>query len=478
MRSTAAVFSLLTAAAAVRAGPTASVPVRARAVEIEPITAKGNAFFKGNERFYVRGIDYQPGGASANIDPLADPKVCMPDIEKFKKLGVNVIRVYSTDNSMDHDECMNALAEANIYVVLDANNPKYSIKREDPHGSYNTVYLQSVFATIDSFAKYSNTMAFISGNEVINDQTNTTLAAPYVKATDRDMRAYIKARNYRKILVGYSAADVSSNRQQTANYFNCGPDEERSDFFAFNDYSWCSSDFITAGWDVKVRNFTGYGIPIFLTEYGCNTNKRNFGELQSLMHPNMTGVYSGGLMYEYSMEPNKYGIVEIKGGQDNGGIDQTGERIELDEFAAFASALKKWPAPSGDGGYTSTSKAAPCPTQDQNWLVSSTKLPAIPEGAKKFFESGAGKGPGLNGPGSETATDQASTSDDSTTSGSSSTSVSSTSGSGMSSTSTSASTPTKSTNAAVRARVSAVDTAPFVVSGLVLFFTLVGAAAL
>jgi hypothetical protein len=47
------------------------------------------------------------------------------------------------------------------------------------------------------------------------------------------MRAYIKARNYRKILVGYSAADVSSNRQQTANYFNCGPDEERSDFFAF-----------------------------------------------------------------------------------------------------------------------------------------------------------------------------------------------------------------------------------------------------
>jgi hypothetical protein len=253
-----------------------------------------------------------------------------------------------------------------------------------------------------------------------------------------------------------------------------------------------------------VRIFTGYGIPIFLTEYGCNTNKRNFGELQSLMHPNMTGVYSGGLMYEYSMEPNKYGIVEIKGGQDNGGIDQTGERIELDEFAAFASALKKWPAPSGDGGYTSTSKAAPCPTQAQNWLVSSTKLPAIPEGAKKvcllipspsktpalvfvaacltnhlqFFESGAGKGPGLNGPGSETATDQASTSDDSTTSGSSSTSVSSTSGSGMSSTSTSASTPTKSTNAAVRARVSAVDTAPFVVSGLVLFFTLVGAAAL
>lgn len=29
-----------------------------------------------------------------------------------------------------------------------------------------------------------------------------------------------------------------------------------------NDYSWCSSDFKTAGWDVKVRNFTDYGLPI------------------------------------------------------------------------------------------------------------------------------------------------------------------------------------------------------------------------
>jgi hypothetical protein len=229
----AALLSVAAAATAVHGSPTATLKSKPRATELEPITVTGNAFFRGSERFYVRGIDYQPGGASANIDPLANPKVCKPDIEKFKTLGVNVIRVYSTDNSMDHDECMNALADAGIYVVLDANNPKYSINRADPHGSYNTPYLQSVFATIDTFAKYSNTMAFFSGNEVIHDHVNTTLAAKYVKATDRDMRAYIKARGYRKILVGYSAADVTDNRMQTAAYFNCGSEEERSDFFAF-----------------------------------------------------------------------------------------------------------------------------------------------------------------------------------------------------------------------------------------------------
>jgi hypothetical protein len=229
----AALLSALAAATAVHAGPTATLKSKPRATELETISVTGNAFFKGKERFYIRGVDYQPGGASANIDPLADPKVCMPDIEKFKKLGINTIRVYSTDNSKDHDECMNALADAGIYVVLDANNPLYSINRDNPHPSYNAVYLQSVFATIDAFAKYSNTMAFFSGNEVIHDHLNTTLTAKYVKATDRDMRAYIKARNYRKMLVGYSAADVTTNRMQTAAYFNCGSDEERSDFFAF-----------------------------------------------------------------------------------------------------------------------------------------------------------------------------------------------------------------------------------------------------
>jgi hypothetical protein len=191
------------------------------------------AFWQDDTRFYIRGVDYQPGGSSEAADPLADPKVCKRDIEQFKTLGINTIRVYITDNAKDHDICMNALADAGIYVILDANNPKYSISRLNPDPSYNEVYLQSVFATIDAFAKYPNTLAFFSGNEVVNDQVDSTLSARYVKATTRDMRQYIGNRGYRKIPVGYSAADVASNRRQLADYMNCGTDDERSDFFAF-----------------------------------------------------------------------------------------------------------------------------------------------------------------------------------------------------------------------------------------------------
>jgi len=144
------------------------------------ITVKGNAFYNGTERFYIRGVDYQPGGSSDVTDPLATYSTCSRDIPYFQKLGLNTIRVYTVDNSANHDECMNALAAAGIYLALDVNTPKYSLNRDDPAKSYNAEYLQSIFATIDTFANYTNTLLFFSGNEVINT-ANSTSAAPYVK---------------------------------------------------------------------------------------------------------------------------------------------------------------------------------------------------------------------------------------------------------------------------------------------------------
>jgi len=157
---------------------------------------------------------------------------------------------------------MGLLADAGIYLALDLNTPKYSLNRAEPQKSYNKVYLQSIFATVDMFAKYDNTLLFFSGNEVINDD-KTTNCAPYVKAVTRDIKSYMNAQGLRKIPVGYSAADVESNRYEMADYMNCGDDAVRSDFFGFNDYSWCDpSSFTTSGWDQKVKKFSNYSIPI------------------------------------------------------------------------------------------------------------------------------------------------------------------------------------------------------------------------
>lgn len=157
---------------------------------------------------------------------------------------------------------MNKLAAAGIYVALDVNTPKYSINRGSPAASYNAVYLQSIFATMDAFSGYTNTLLFFSGNEVINSD-DTTTCAPYVKAVTRDMKQYRTSRGMRPIPIGYSAADVADNRYQLAAYLNCGTDDQRSDFFAFNDYSWCSpSSYTTSGWSTNVQTFGNYSIPL------------------------------------------------------------------------------------------------------------------------------------------------------------------------------------------------------------------------
>lgn len=379
----------------VLAAPSSTTTAAKRATSVTPITVKGNAFFQGDKRFYIRGVDYQPGGSSKLVDPIANPDTCTRDIKKFKDLGLNTIRVYSVDNSANHDECMKALADAGIYLVLDVNTPKYSLNRADPAPSYNDVYLQYIFATVDMFARYDNTLAFFSGNEVINDGPSSN-AAPYIKAVTRDIRSYLSSQKLRKVPVGYSAADVDTNRLEMAEYMNCGTDDERSDFFAFNDYSWCDpSSYQISGWDQKVKNFTGYGLPLFLSEYGCNTNTRAFEEVSALYDTKMTGVYSGGLVYEYSEEGSKYGLVEINGNSVTTNKD----------YDALKTALNKTPNPSGDGNYNKTGGSNPCPKKNSpNWDVDATdSLPAIPVPAEKYLKDGAGQGVGFSGKGSQTA---------------------------------------------------------------------------
>lgn len=291
---------------------------------------------------------------------------------------------------------MKMLDDAGIYLALDANTPKYSLNRETGATlarSYNDMYLQSVFGTIDAFADYNNLLLFFSGNEVINDKTNTN-AAPYIKAVTRDMKQYIANRKSRKIPVGYSAADVSENIEQQALYFNCGSDDSRSDFFAFNDYSWCDpSSFTKSGWDKKVQTYKDYSKPIFLSEFGCITNRRDWGEIAALYSTDMTGVYSGGLAYEYTVEPNGYGLVEISNGEIKPNAD----------FGRLKTAYEKTKNPTGNGGFKENGSASQCPSKSDEWAVSNNNLPAMPKGAQKFMSSGAGTGPGLSGDGSHFA---------------------------------------------------------------------------
>ena len=143
----------------------------------------------------------------------------------------------------------------------------------------------------------------------------------------------------------------------------------------------------------------------------------------------MTSVYSGGLVYEYSEEGSGYGLVELNGNSVSPTTD----------FKNLQSALSKYQPPSDDGGYKSSGAASQCPAQSSTWEVSKftgADLPAIPDGAVKYLDGGAGDGPGLNGDGS--MWDKAGASDSTASPGSGL--VSSATGGGSSSSSSSAGT--------------------------------------
>lgn len=314
-----------------------AVPVRA----VLPLQIQNHRFIKAtsaennardNEIYFVKGIDYQPGGSSGFNsygvhDTLSEPSQCARDIYAFQQLGINTIRIYQLNPDLNHDECMTMLNNAGIYVILDVNsgNVGEHLNRADPEGTYNADYLSRVFKFIESFKNYPNVLGFFSGNEVINDDKDyAEIDPPFLRALQRDMKQYISRHCDRTIPVGYSAADNTALRLATFKYLQCNSwdgtsvseelDESRSDFYGLNSYQWCSgsSNWQNSGYRELAQTFNDPKIPVIFSEYGCNQNSpRTFDEVSQGLYDGLKDTFSGGLIYEFSEEANSYGVVCI-----------------------------------------------------------------------------------------------------------------------------------------------------------------------
>lgn len=275
-------------------------------------------FYKTNgTEFFIRGVAYQQdvGGNGTTtdatyVDPLADEAGCKRDIPVLQELGTNVIRVYAINASSDHDACMSMLQDAGIYVIQDLSNPSNSIDRSDP--MWNTELFAGYAAVVDAMAGYTNVLGFFAGNEVSNEQNNTAASA-FVKAAVRDMKSYIKTKDYREIGVGYATNDDAAIRENLADYFNCGDKSSAIDFWGYNIYSWCGdSSYSTSGYEARTEEFANYSVPAFFAEYGCNDpSPRIFTEVGALYGDEMTPVWSGGIVYMYFQETNDYGKSQV-----------------------------------------------------------------------------------------------------------------------------------------------------------------------
>ncbi|KAL8959787.1 MAG: hypothetical protein Q9183_005575, partial [Haloplaca sp. 2 TL-2023] len=206
-------------------------------------------------------------------------------------------------------------------MLIDVNSPLPgdSLNPGDLESSYNSDYLERTFGIVEAFKNYPNTLGFFAGNEVIQFEGSQTNVPPYIRAVTRDLKNYIAQNSERNIPVGYSAADVRDYLVDTFAYLSCyidgsSTDMSRIDFFGLNSYSWCGpeSTFEGTDYDELVQFFGNTTIPIFFSEYGCNDPApRVFNEVGALYGPEMRGVFSGGIIYEWSQEENNFGLVDL-----------------------------------------------------------------------------------------------------------------------------------------------------------------------
>ena len=229
----------------------------------------------------------------------------------MKELGTNAIRVYHVDASANHDGCMQAFADAGIYLFVDMDSFKTYI-RYDTTPSWTQNKSESYRHVVDAFHKYDNTAGFFVGNEVLNGLVDSS-SAPYLLTAAADIKGYITARGYRTIPIGYTATDSSALEPMLEDYLVCRPNAtERLDFYALNSYRWCggASSYKISGYDQIYTRTQEYPVPIFFSEVGCITARpRDFADQAAVLGPDMSGVWSGAIIYEWVQEANDYGLV-------------------------------------------------------------------------------------------------------------------------------------------------------------------------
>lgn len=253
--------------------------------------------------------------------------------------------------------------------------------------SWNNTQYDEYAKVMDTFQKYDNVLGFFVGNENIATKDSSP-AAPLLKAAARDMKAYRDSKGYRKIPVGYSAADIKELRPMLQDYLTCGDDPaETVDFFGLNSYSWCDpSTYEESTYNQLQEYAKGFPVPIFFTETGCNVpGPRKWDDMDAIFSKPMVNDWSGAIVYEWIQEQNNYGIITYGPPHEAAAEGFPRKGTPTPKSPDFDNLKAKWAGshPSGVSKADYNAKAVstrPCPTSTPGgwWLVDgNVKLPVL-----------------------------------------------------------------------------------------------------
>ncbi|PPJ60340.1 hypothetical protein CBER1_10733 [Cercospora berteroae] len=374
----------------------------------EPIRTKGNQFWRGDERFLIKGINYfkqkldreaskngirrwkhQDALANEQLDELRE------DLEILQELGINTLLVPHLDPTKDYQEALNLLAEKGFYLVVEIgtsgreilkNGRVYRNTEIDLDACYTFDAIQNDLRLVDQLADFQNVLGFMVAGDCINRRQQVTRFAAVLRAFVRDAKAFLRLRGGRIAPVGISNPCLMDLRLPALKYFTAGSREERVDFFAPQDYSWCGpSNFKISGWQraVEILEHEDVRVPMFLAEFGCNTHERIWDEVACLYGEEMLGAYSGGCVYCFEEYWNGYGVV--KRGEDG----RAERKREFETLKGRLQEASRVSATAMSGmeprDYENWTGEFPGETRNDAWMATSA-LPCCPGDLAAFVQ--------------------------------------------------------------------------------------------
>ncbi|KAJ7225908.1 Glucanosyltransferase-domain-containing protein, partial [Mycena pura] len=307
------------------------------------------------------------------IDPLGDSAGCARDLPFLKQLGVNAIRVYSVDSSLNHDDCMGNFSAAGIYTMQ------------------VIVLLWAAMSLLESAFPTTTTRC---GTAMVSTQSgicrqhrpfphNRPGRTTSARASRGPQRAPLPNRASTRATQESRTTRDASFLMPLANYLSCDPSGSNSasstiDLFGLNNYEWCG-DAPSTTYNGINGDFAGYNVAAYFSEFGsetCNPGVRVWTETSTLFSSPMTDIWSGGLAFSYfpaMSTAGQFGMVNIS-------MDGTTVTPNPDfkNLASQYSQVTFVNSPSQSSAAASSFPA--CPTANSTWEASNT-LPPTPNDA-------------------------------------------------------------------------------------------------
>jgi Glucanosyltransferase len=205
--------------------------------------------------------------------------------------------------NVDHSECMKLLQESGIYVLGRLYESPYYRKNGQSWFEYDYNLFDRYKATVDSLQKYSNILGLYMSFD--DEKVEHLSPLPFQKAFTRDIKAYIKSKQYRTIPVG---GFVHKHGMSTsiAQFWGCGNHEIAADFFLveatqesdpLRGETWCTNS--SADYSELIGRYRSFQVPLVFS-YGCNQSlQHGYEEVQQIYSDDVTTVFSGVVISEW-----------------------------------------------------------------------------------------------------------------------------------------------------------------------------------